>query len=179
MKLRWRISVGFAAVALAAAPALAQLVDRTLAPNVANEGIAKSYEDQLGAGRGSLTTPGSSLFIINRDPARYRLDVDGTSGTMREHGPDGPDAVVDPLLEVHERAGAPEHGADVLPAHHVPGAAGQEHQQLEGLWRQTNPNAGPSELPDARVEVEGSEAHGAREGGTRCHLHRDQLKARS
>jgi hypothetical protein len=52
------------------APALAQLVDRTLAPNTANEGIAKSYEEQIGAGRGSLTTPNSSLFIIGRDPAR-------------------------------------------------------------------------------------------------------------
>src|SRR5262245_49459807 len=52
------------------APALAQLVDRTLAPNTANEGIAKSYEEQIGAGRGSLTSPNSSLFIIGRDPAR-------------------------------------------------------------------------------------------------------------
>jgi hypothetical protein len=56
--------------ALAAAPALAQLVDRTLAPNAANEGIAKSLEQQVGAGRGDINTPGSSLFIINRDPAR-------------------------------------------------------------------------------------------------------------
>jgi hypothetical protein len=39
-------------------------------PNTANEGIAKSYQDQIGAGRGNVMTPDSSLFIIARDPAR-------------------------------------------------------------------------------------------------------------
>jgi hypothetical protein len=67
---RWTLCAGPAALALAAAPALAQLVDRTLAPNNANDGIAKSLEDQIGAGRGNVMTPDSSLFIINRDPAR-------------------------------------------------------------------------------------------------------------
>lgn len=48
----------------------AQLVDRTLAPNLANEGIAKSFADQNGAGRGDVRTPNSSAFIIARDPFR-------------------------------------------------------------------------------------------------------------
>jgi len=48
----------------------AQLVDRTLAPNAAGEGIAKSLADQAGVGRGGDTTPGSSIFIIERDPFR-------------------------------------------------------------------------------------------------------------
>jgi hypothetical protein len=52
------------------APAVGQLVDRTLAPNSANEGIAKSLRDQIGAGRGDGMTPGSSSFIIARDPFR-------------------------------------------------------------------------------------------------------------
>jgi hypothetical protein len=51
-------------------PALAQLVDKTQTPNIANEGINKSLAQQIGAGRGSVTTPNSSLFIINRDPFR-------------------------------------------------------------------------------------------------------------
>lgn len=51
-------------------PTLAQFVDKTQTPNVANEGINKSLAQQIGAGRGSLTTPNSSLFIINRDPFR-------------------------------------------------------------------------------------------------------------
>jgi di-heme oxidoreductase (putative peroxidase) len=51
-------------------PAVAQLIDRTLSPNAANAGIAKSFEQQAGAGRGDVLSPGSSLFIINRDPAR-------------------------------------------------------------------------------------------------------------
>jgi hypothetical protein len=72
MRLHW--SRGFLAsivgVVVVGAPALAQLVDRTLAPNTANEGIAKSYEEQIGAGRGSVLEPDSSLFIIGRDPAR-------------------------------------------------------------------------------------------------------------
>ena len=53
----------------------AQLIDRTQQPNPANEGIAKSLAQEIGPvvaspGHGSLTTPDSSLFIINRDPFR-------------------------------------------------------------------------------------------------------------
>ena len=58
------------ALALMSVSALAQFPDRTRTPNAANEGIAKSLTQQIGAGRGSVLTPGSSLFIINRDPAR-------------------------------------------------------------------------------------------------------------
>jgi hypothetical protein len=47
-----------------------QLVDRTLAPNTVNEGIAKSLEEQVGAGRGNVNTPNSSSFLISRDPFR-------------------------------------------------------------------------------------------------------------
>ncbi len=55
---------------LVAVPAPAQLIDRTQAPNVANAGIAKSLPEQIGADRGDIMTPDSSIFIINRDPAR-------------------------------------------------------------------------------------------------------------
>ena len=55
---------------LLARPALSQMIDRTQAPNGANEGINKSLADQVGAGRGDWTTPGSSSFIISRDPFR-------------------------------------------------------------------------------------------------------------
>ena len=50
--------------------ALAQLNDRTLTPNAANFGIAKSLTEQIGAGTGNWTTPDSSSFIIARDPFR-------------------------------------------------------------------------------------------------------------
>ena len=62
----------FAAVASAsfALAASAQLVDRMKAPNVANEGIAKTLEQQVGADRGDWSTPDSSSFIISRDPFR-------------------------------------------------------------------------------------------------------------
>src|SRR5215472_2304184 len=59
-----------AALMLSSATALGQLVDKTKAPNRANEGINKSLAEQIGAGRGDLNTPGSSMFIINRDPFR-------------------------------------------------------------------------------------------------------------
>ena len=59
-----------AALSAAAAPSWAQLVDQTLAPNNAKEGIAKSFEQEIGAGRGNSTTPTSSAFIIARDPFR-------------------------------------------------------------------------------------------------------------
>jgi Di-haem oxidoreductase, putative peroxidase len=50
--------------------ARAQLVDNTLASNTAKAGINKSLADEIGAGRGDVMTPNSSLFIINRDPFR-------------------------------------------------------------------------------------------------------------
>ena len=52
------------------APTIGGLIDKTKAPNAANEGINKSLKDEIGAGRGSITTPKSSLFIIKRDPFR-------------------------------------------------------------------------------------------------------------
>lgn len=69
----WLIVLGVtgAGLLLAAAPsAHAQLVDQTLAPNVAHEGIAKSFTAEIGAGRGDWFTPDSSSFIIARDPFR-------------------------------------------------------------------------------------------------------------
>ena len=51
-------------------PALAQLIDKTKAPNLADEGINKSLAQQIGAGRGDWMTPNSSSFIIARDPFR-------------------------------------------------------------------------------------------------------------
>ncbi len=47
-----------------------QTVDRTQAPNRANEGIGKTLAQQIGGGRGDAFTPGSSLFTIERDPFR-------------------------------------------------------------------------------------------------------------
>ena len=58
------------ALLLTSSPALAQLTDQTQAPNAAGAGIAKTFEEQVDAGEGDLTTPGSSTFIINRDPFR-------------------------------------------------------------------------------------------------------------
>jgi hypothetical protein len=48
----------------------AQMVDRVKAPNAANEGIAKTLEQQVGADRGDWYTPESSSFITSRDPFR-------------------------------------------------------------------------------------------------------------
>jgi len=51
-------------------PALAQLIDKTKAPNLSDEGINKSFAQQVGTGRGDWMTPDSSSFIIARDPFR-------------------------------------------------------------------------------------------------------------
>src|SRR5215831_17374595 len=64
------ICILVAAVSLLSIPTLGQLIDKTRAPNVANAGIAKSLADEIGAGRGDVMTPGSSTFIIRRDPFR-------------------------------------------------------------------------------------------------------------
>src|SRR5262245_16229390 len=50
--------------------ASAQLTDLKQTPNVEGEGIVKSLEEQIGAGRGDIDTPGSSRYIIARDPFR-------------------------------------------------------------------------------------------------------------
>lgn len=59
-----------AALTLQMTFAQAQLTDQTQTPNAANEGIAKSFEEQIGAGVGDVLTPDSSLFIVKRDPVR-------------------------------------------------------------------------------------------------------------
>lgn len=56
-------------------PATAQLLDQSRVDdngnvNVSNGVIARSLEDQIGAGRGDEFTPSSSIYLINRDPAR-------------------------------------------------------------------------------------------------------------
>lgn len=51
-------------------PTIGGLIDKTRAPNAANEGINKSLKDEIGPGRGDITTPKSSLFLIKRDPFR-------------------------------------------------------------------------------------------------------------
>jgi hypothetical protein len=48
----------------------AQLTDQTQTPNIERAGILKSLSEQVGAGVGNATTPGSSTYIIMRDPAR-------------------------------------------------------------------------------------------------------------
>jgi cytochrome c2 len=46
------------------------MIDNTQATSTANAGINKSLSDEVGAGRGDVLTPNSSLYIINRDPFR-------------------------------------------------------------------------------------------------------------
>lgn len=68
------IRVLCAASVLVLAPAgasRAQLQDATqIHPHVPGGQIAKSLTDQIGAGRGDGQTPGSSIYLIQRDPAR-------------------------------------------------------------------------------------------------------------
>jgi hypothetical protein len=45
--------------------ATAQLTDKTqTTPHVTGSAIAKSLEGQIGTGRGDITTPGSSIYLI-------------------------------------------------------------------------------------------------------------------
>lgn len=61
---------GVVAAGTIAATVQGQLIDKTRAPNAAGSGVGRSLEDQIGAGRGDVNTVNSSLFLINRDPAR-------------------------------------------------------------------------------------------------------------
>jgi hypothetical protein len=65
-----RIAAAVVLVSLWSTAVWAQLTDRTQAPSTAKTGIAKSLQEETGAGRGDIMTPGSSIFIINRDPFR-------------------------------------------------------------------------------------------------------------
>jgi len=69
---RARLLPGVVALwALLCAPwAHAQLTDQTQTPNLEHAGIAKSLQEEIGAGVGDWSTPDSSSFIIARDPAR-------------------------------------------------------------------------------------------------------------
>ena len=68
--IKHRSVIAILAAYLLAGQVAAQQIDRTLAPNPANAGIAKSFAQQIGAGRGDAQTPESSLYIINRAPFR-------------------------------------------------------------------------------------------------------------
>jgi hypothetical protein len=46
------------------------MIDNTQAPSAAKAGINKSLQDEIGAGRGDVTTPNSSMCMISHDPFR-------------------------------------------------------------------------------------------------------------
>jgi len=67
------VLAGLAGGMLLASAGSAQLVDGTLltAPVATPDAtVQKSLADQIGAGQGDVSTPGSSIFIIKRDPFR-------------------------------------------------------------------------------------------------------------
>ena len=68
--MNFRISAAIVFTCLLPVSLAAQLTDRTQAPNNANAGIAKSLQDEIGAGRGDVNTWNSSVFNIARDPFR-------------------------------------------------------------------------------------------------------------
>jgi len=71
MRIRARAIVVSIVAVLGWIPMLhAQMIDNTQATNTVNAGINKSLSEEVGAGRGDVLTPGSSIYIINRDPFR-------------------------------------------------------------------------------------------------------------
>jgi hypothetical protein len=68
--MRVRTAGASALLVLISTTAFAQLTDLKQTPNAEGEGIVKSLEEQVGAGRGDIDTPGSSRYIIARDPFR-------------------------------------------------------------------------------------------------------------
>ena len=71
MKSLYRITASIVVLALGASQAAhAQLTDQTQTPNVEGAGIRKSLTEEIGAGVGDIMTPDSSIYIIERDPAR-------------------------------------------------------------------------------------------------------------
>lgn len=70
---RWMVRLSAAALAGwlgQMTPIQAQSIDKTLAPNTEGAGIAKSLAEETGPGRGDDMSPGTSLYILHRDPFR-------------------------------------------------------------------------------------------------------------
>ena len=65
--MRVPILAGILALALTAQ---GQMIDNTQATNNAGAGINKSLANEIGAGRGTVLTSDSSLYLIGRDPFR-------------------------------------------------------------------------------------------------------------
>jgi hypothetical protein len=65
-----RAALACAATLALTGTAAAQLTDQLQTPNTAGVGIAKSLEEEIGAGTGDWFTPDSSEYLIHRDPAR-------------------------------------------------------------------------------------------------------------
>ena len=80
-------ALGAALLALGGS-ASAQLRDvkekMTLPQANAADGIHKNLPEQVGAGRGNINTIGSSIYIINRDPARAIRRGSGPRGPYRD-----------------------------------------------------------------------------------------------
>jgi hypothetical protein len=68
--IKLAIAGSFSALLLMGSAAHAQLVDNTRATSAVKAGVQKSLAEEVGAGRGSIMTPNSSIYIINRDPFR-------------------------------------------------------------------------------------------------------------
>jgi mono/diheme cytochrome c family protein/uncharacterized protein (DUF697 family) len=119
-------------VALAATggTASAQLRDKTqLSPVVAGGAINKSWTQEIGMGRGDITTPDTSAFIIARDP--FRAIRRGRQIFQRKFqmkqgmGPTTNDGVVNPSFVGGDRSGAAGLADSCASCHGRPrGAAG-------------------------------------------------------
>ena len=70
MKASWSTFLRLVSCLLVGLAADAQMIDNTQATNTAAAGINKSLTDEIGAGRGNVLTPNSSIYIISRDPYR-------------------------------------------------------------------------------------------------------------
>jgi hypothetical protein len=124
----WGIAI--IALTLIGRDANAQLRDKTqLSPVVAGGAINKSWVQEIGEGRGDVMTPGSSAFIIARDPFRAirrgRQVFQRKFQFMQGMGPTTNDGVVNPSLVGGDRSGAAGLSDSCASCHGRPrGAAG-------------------------------------------------------
>ena len=134
MKLRvYLIAVAVGVVTVASAEtARAQLRDtlEKISGNAINEGIHKNIGGQIGAGRGNNLTPGSSIYIIQRDPfrairrgrqifQRKFLPTQGFGGrdgaaTSPWSPPSAPASSIRAPAATAARGARPDHGGDVF-----------------------------------------------------------------
>ena len=87
-----------------------------------------------------------------------RLNVERMAGIVAQSGADLLDALVHAALKVDVGFVSPEFLLDFVAGHDLTGAAGEQNQEPERLWRQLDDDLGLTQFFGVEIELEDAEA---------------------